>query len=101
MKQRLKPEIRRDQILAAALVLAERDGYHNITRDAIAERASCSTGLVTRYFSTMLQLKRAVMRAAVKQEIVRVVAQGMVDKNQYAMRAPPALRERALATISG
>src|ERR1700761_1389168 len=87
MHQRLRPEVRHDQILAAALKVAVKVGYQNITREAVAEKAKCATGLITHYFTTMKQLKRAVMRAAVVQSNVVVIAQGLTAKSKYALKA--------------
>lgn len=100
MKQRSRPEVRRDQILAAALTLAAANGYKHITREGVAVRAECSPGLVTHYFSTMAQLKRAVMRAAVTQCVVAVVAQGLADRDPHARKAPAALKAQALSSLS-
>lgn len=100
MSKRYSPETRQDQILAAALVLAGKVGYRNITRQAVADGAGCSPGLVTHHFSTMPQLKRAVMRAAVRLGNANVVAQGLVVKDKHATKAPDTLKARALALIA-
>ena len=100
MKQRLRPEVRRDQILAAALVLVQAEGFSHITRDGIAAKAECSTGLVSRYFKTMPQLKRAVMRAAIKAKNAAVVAQGLGVRDPHAMKAPEDLKKQALALLA-
>ena len=108
--KRLTLKERRGQILDAALELAARDGYQNITRETVAARAGCSNGLVTERFGTMGQLKRAVIRAAVARAadpmrddaptgILRIIAQALADGNDHAKKAPAALRERALATL--
>ena len=95
MRQRLKPETRRDQILSAALILAEAQHYADITRDDIAHKAGVSMGLVTHHFGSMVQLRRALMRFAVQQECVPVVAQGLASRDAHALKAPDALKERA------
>lgn len=100
MNTRLIKADRCDAILAAALKLAERDNYKQIRREAISEKAGCSPALVTYHFSTLNQLKRAVMRYAITKENLRVIAQGLVDQNPHALKAPPELRTRALAALS-
>lgn len=95
-RKRLPPNERREAILGAAVELARRDGYQKITRDAIAEHADVSMGLVTRYFSTMPQLRRDVMRYAVQNSIVEIVAQGMGTQDPHAMKADPVLKQRAI-----
>jgi AcrR family transcriptional regulator len=98
--RRLEPKERRDEILSAAVALAAKGNYQNITRDDVAAKAKCSTGLVTKYFSTMTQLKRAVMREAVAKGNVKVIAQGLADKNPHARKAAPVLREKAAALLA-
>ena len=100
MHQRLRPEVRHDQILTAALKLAARTHYSRITRDGIAEKAKCSTGLVTKYFTTMPQLRRAVMRAAVVRGVVPVIAQGIAAKDRHAMKVTGTVRKEALALLA-
>jgi len=94
-KKRLPPHERKEAILSAAIELATVKGYQQITRDGIAEQAGVSMGLVTRYFSTMNQLRRDVMRHAIKREILSIVADGMACRDPHAMKAPEELRRRA------
>lgn len=99
MTQPLPPDARRAQILAAAIEEAKAEGYQWITRDRVAARAGLSNGMVNRHFSTMVQLKRAVMREAVRLEILPLVAQGLADGNQHAKAAPERVKLAALATL--
>ncbi len=94
-KSRANPELRRDQILGVALEQAKTVGYHKVTRDSIAEGAGVSMGLVTRYFGTMVQLKRAVMRAAIARSVPEVVAQGLANGDPQARKASPELKALA------
>lgn len=94
-KTRVSPKLRREQILAAAVELAKTDGYRKMTRDDIAKRAGVSTGLVTKYFSTMPALRRDVMRAAVRNNVAEVVAQGLANRCSHAMKASPELKKQA------
>lgn len=98
---RLDPNDRRNEILKSAMTQAKVVGYQNITRDSVADGASCSTGLVTRYFNTMGQLKRAVMRAAVHDGDAIIVAQGLAANDPQAKKASDALRQKAAKIISG
>lgn len=47
---RRSSEARREQILAAAILLFGRDGYHRTTVQAVAAEAKISTGLIYQYF---------------------------------------------------
>lgn len=100
-KSRANPELRRDHILATAVGMAQSLGLANITRDAIAEKAGVSNGLVTRYFKTMTQLRGDIMRRAIKQEILEIVAYGLAIRDSRALHAPLELRERAAKLTAG
>jgi len=97
---RLKPNDRRDQILAAALQVAEKTGYNSVTRDAIANAAQCAPGLVSNYFGTMIDLRRHIMRAAIRQQNLVIIAQGLAAKDPHARKASETLKKSALATLA-
>ena len=94
-KKRVPPAVRRDYVLAVALEMASEDNYRRITRDAIARRAGMAMGSVTRCFGTMAQLRRGLMRAAINAECIEVIAQGIADRDEQALKASPALIARA------
>ncbi len=98
---RLKPKERRKQILDVAIQLAREKGFESLTRDDIANRAGVSHGLVTHYYNTMKQVRRDVMRAAVRQEILDIIAYGLATSNPYALKASSELRERAIKHMGG
>ena len=100
VKSRADPTLRKDQILNVALDLAKGHGYHKITREAVAYHANVSAGLVSRYFNTMKQLRRAVMRAAIHREIPEIVAQGIANNDDHAKKAPVELKQKALELIA-
>lgn len=100
---------RRAQILGAAVNLAAKRGYQNITRDEIAAAAGVSAGLVSKYFSTMPQLKRDVIRFAVRAatkgepgvpDMLAIVAQGIALNDRQALKAPDDVRKAALAALN-
>ena len=98
---RLNPEKRKAQILEAALGLSEVYGYQNITRDQIAEAADVAFSLVSHYYSDMRRMRRAIMFAAIKEECLPVLAQGLALQDRYAVFAPQDLQARAVATLTG
>jgi AcrR family transcriptional regulator len=95
MQSRLEPKTREAQLILAAINLAKRIGYAKLTRDAIALEAGVATGLVSYHLGAMPQIRSAVMRRAIKDQIVEIVAQGIAQGDDQAKKAPPELRSRA------
>jgi len=89
----------KDKILDAAFSLACECGYRGIRRDMIAERAGVAGGTVNLHFLTMDNLKAAIMRKAIESEQLDILAAGMAEGDQTAMKAPKALKVRALQTL--
>jgi len=100
IKTRANPELRRDQILKVAVELSIKQGYQHIRRDGIAEVAGVSEGLVTNYFNTMTQLRRDIIRVAIKKEIPEIIAQGLANGDKHARKASPELKEKAAKMIA-
>ena len=88
MGKHMDVRVRRDTILTAAVRLAEKKGYTRITREEIATEADCSPALVSEMFGTMPRLRRCIQRAAVTNEVLAVIAQGLAVKDPHAMAAP-------------
>jgi len=93
--KRLKPAIRKEEILAAALILAAAQGYTRVTRDEIAYKAGVSGPAVQYHFGTMAKLRVELMRYAVKQRDPRVVAQGLAAQDRQAIKADAILKRKA------
>jgi len=109
--------VRREQILQAAVALAARDGYPNIKRDEVAQRAGVAAGSVNLHFSTMTQLRRDVVRYAVteankvlaredaappatyRNALLRVVAQALSMKDKHVGKATDAVKKAALESV--
>lgn len=83
----MKSDVRKDQILSAAMTVAAKGNYLTMKRSEIAIEANCAESLVSKYFSTMTQLRRAVMRHAAKGGCNAVLAQGLANKDPQAMKA--------------
>lgn len=99
MRIRRIPADRKAELLNAAVHVARRDGYHSITREAVAEHAACSPGLVNKYFGTMLKLRRAVMSAAIARNDLVLIAQGLAAGDHKAQAAPPLLKRAAMEAL--
>lgn len=101
MTTRQLPDDRARTLLQVALGLAAIRGWRSITRDDIAAVAGVSPALVSARLGTMDALRRSVMRAAVAQRCVPVVAQGLAVKDRQAMRADETLRAAAAEWVGG
>lgn len=101
MRTRKPKADRQAEIINAAIdcALHNNTGVRGIKRDDIAERIGVSPALVNVHFSTMEQLRRAVYRAAVRREVLKLVAQGIAERNPACTGADEALRRRALLTL--
>lgn len=97
--KRLKPAIRKEEILAAALILATKHGYTNVARDEIAKQVGVGGSAVQYHFGTMAKLRTELMRYAVKQQNLRVIAQGLAVSDRQAAKASKGLKRQALAAM--
>lgn len=95
MTKRLDPKARTIELLATSLQLAQAHGWHSLTHASVAAAAGVSVGLVVARLGTMDALRRSVMRAAVRDRCVPVVAQGLAVGDKHACRADAALRAEA------
>jgi len=100
MKQkRLKPELRKAEIITAGLVIAAATHYTHVTRDQIAAKVGVSGAAIQYHFHTMPQLRKQLMRQAVLRECLPVIAQGCLAKDNFVKRASKELRRRAIESI--
>lgn len=99
--KRMKPADRKASILEAALYVAEEMGYTKFRLVDVAARAECSTGLVMSYWPTMARVRRDVMRAAVKRELLHIIAVGIALGEPSCGKLSHDLRARALGTLQG
>lgn len=90
---------RKKEILDAALVVARANGCNKATLQDVARQARCTHGLVLYYFSTAVQLRRAVMSEAIRIGDAALVAQGLAMGDSKAKRAPPDLKAAAAAYL--
>lgn len=96
---RMNPSNRHIGLLDAALTVAAEYGFENLTLSRVAHCAGCSQPLVNHYYGTIDDLKAAVMRAAVRREDHKVLAQGIAAGHPVALEASKALKRRALNSL--
>lgn len=99
MRARMNKIERRDQIMGHAIRLARKVGYMNVRRDELARNAGVANGLVSNHWNTMVQLKKAIIREAIRIEDAVIVGQGLALRDRHAMKAPQHLKEKAIAQI--
>jgi AcrR family transcriptional regulator len=97
MTRRLKPPDRRARILQAAVLLAGRGRgkYLALTRREVARAARVSPALVSHYWGCMPELRKEIMREAIRKEILSIVAQGVGCGCPIATGAPIKLIAKA------
>lgn len=94
-------EVRRESILNAALVVARRPGgWSTLTRESVAIEARCTDGLVSRYFGTMTDFRRTIIRAAIAKKELKIIGQALACEYSHAYKADPELRKAALNSLS-
>lgn len=87
-KARVHPDVMRAHLLTVALELAERSRFRSVGRGQLAEAAGTTRQNVQRFFQPKSALGDAIIREAIARRRVRVVAQGLVDRDP-AMRSAP------------
>lgn len=97
---KLEARARAAQILAAAVEAARDHGYTRLTREQVAARIGVSPSLVPHYMGTAANMRRKIMREAVRLECLPVIAQGLAVRDPHALAAPPELRQRAAAHLA-
>lgn len=96
---RMKPEVRKEEVLDAAVEVACAFGYYNFRREDVADEAGVSPATINNYFNTMTQLRRAVMRRAIKQGVLKIVAQGLAQQDACALKAPEDVKKAAIVSL--
>lgn len=99
MNNRFKPEVRREQILQAAMLLASQHWYNTLTRSMVADAAQCSEATVSHYFGTMNQLRKYIMRHAVKNGLLKIIGQGVVHNDPIALRVSEEIQKQAVNSL--
>lgn len=99
MTKRMAPADRKASILDAAMVVASRLGYSKFRLVDVAKQADCTHSLVLSYYGTMEQVRRDVMRRAIREETLPIIAAGLAAGDRQCRKITPELRERALQTL--
>lgn len=98
-KKRVDPELRKDHILNAAIEVAKNTPFNKMSRIQVAEEAGVSEGLVSKHFGTMEQLRGDVVRRAIKNEVLVIIAHAIASGHRHAKELDAELKERALKCL--
>ena len=91
---------RKEQIILIAVQLAAKStDYTKITRHDIASVGNFSVNLITHYF-TMAKLQREIIRRALREEIVEILAQGLVRRDKRVMKMPEPLKSKVATYLT-
>jgi hypothetical protein len=97
---KLKPKIRKQLIIDAAMRVARRPGgWSSLTRNSIAVEADCCDALISRYLGSMKDVRRVVMHLAIKTEQLDLIAQGIACGYPACLSLSPRLRYKALVDL--
>jgi len=89
-----------NDILSAALETAKIVGFGRLNHNNTSHVASCRESLVVHYFKTVEDLQQAVMYAAIENECLQILAQGVALQNEVALKAPEKLINNSLCWLS-
>lgn len=80
-KARQAPSARRMSLTQTAVCIAEAVGYYSVTREAVAKRAHVSRGLVNHYLGTVGEMQHRIIRVAIANNNLAVVAQAVLREH--------------------
>jgi hypothetical protein len=99
------------QILVAAVQIASDHGIRMVTRARLAQEAGLSPGTVSNYgidrpyddrsprIGVVERVRADVMRYAIDNGVLTILAEGIAAADPIALTAPPDLQARALASL--
>lgn len=94
MTKRMNRDDRLESLVTAAVRVAERIGYSNITREVLCNEAEVSRALVNQYFpGGMDDVKRQVVERAVSTRNARILAEAILFKHPAVSRVRSKVRD--------
>ena len=97
---RATAEDRKSEFLAKAMVLAEEKGFNRFSSLDLANAIECGHSLVFHHFINMRNLRIEVMKSAIETQNLKVLGQGLMARDEVALSAPDALKQKALKAIT-
>jgi len=96
-----KATITKEKIVVAAVHIAVKVGYDKATRREISVQAGVKPATVSHHLGDMVNVRKYIMRRAVRDGNAAVVGQGLADGNTIARKAPEELKDAAFALMRG
>ena len=90
---------RKTEILRGGLKAAEERGYTRVTKDDVAFYTEGSASLIQYYFKTMKELRDGIIRQAIADKNLMVLAQALGSLDEVALQAPARLKNETLRFI--
>ncbi len=90
---------RREEVITTAVQLSIMHGYTRVTRGMIAAAVCLTPQAIQHHIGTMENLRRDVMRRAIADKCLAVLAQGMANRDKHALKAPDELKALARAAL--
>lgn len=91
----LNPPNTKLELLMVGVVLARDVGIARLTRALVGDESGKAHGTVSHNFGAFQNFKDEVVKWAVENEDLIIIAQGLKDDNTYALQAPQELQSRA------
>jgi len=100
MKRNNDIKERKDEIMSAAMTLASKPGgFGRVTLVEVAKLVGCTHQLILHYYSTVTQFKRDIVREAIRQENLQILAQALILNDQHAKKAPDELKRKVFNSL--
>ncbi len=90
----------KERIFDAAYAMAVRDGFNSLTRDSIAAEAGTAKGAINHHFGTVSTLRDEVVKRAISEKQLSILAQALTRGNAVAMTATKKLQIEALTSVA-
>jgi hypothetical protein len=97
---RMNPLARKQKILEAAIQIAIVSGYRNITRKEVSLLSGSASGLIGRYFNTVENLKKEVLKEAIKHEIMPILIENLSAREFDKIEISTELKQKIISYLN-
>ena len=99
-KRAASTDSRIKQITAVAMLIAStKVNYKSVNHKDVASKSGISSSTVRRYFNTREMLHDAIIKQAVKDGNLSIIAQGVVDGHRHTRRVSKQVKNKALQSL--